>query len=122
MSNDPVVEYKVKKNLVRMLAAWNAQYKIDPSMGAAANLYKQHKSDTHSTWRPGQVPRGRELEAAKRKNKEDAKRKAEEEAGIERLGDWRKGSDLEGLCGWKFFVGWAAGVLSGRIPSLPSGV
>ena len=81
MSNDQVVEYKVKKKLVRMLAAWNAQYKNDPSMRTAANLYKQHKSDAHSMWRPdAQVPRDEELEAAKRKSKAEAKRKIKEEA------------------------------------------
>ena len=49
-------------------------------MKTAANLYKQHKSDTHSTWRPeAQSPRDEELEAIKRKNKEEA-RKAKAEA------------------------------------------
>lgn len=81
MSNDPVIEYKVKKKLVRMLAAWNAQYKNDPSMRTAANLYKQHKSDAHSVWRPdAQVPKDEEFEAVKRKNKEEARRKAKEDA------------------------------------------
>ena len=82
MSNDPIIDYKVKKKLVRMLASWNAQYKNDPSMRTAANLYKQHKSDAHSVWRPdAQVPKDEEFEAVRRKNKEEARRKAKEEAG-----------------------------------------
>jgi len=81
MSNDQTIDYKVKKKLVRMLAAWNAQYKNDPSMRTAANLYKQHKSDAHSMWRPdAQVPKDEEFEAVKRKNKEESRRKAKEEA------------------------------------------
>jgi seryl-tRNA synthetase len=81
MGNDPIIDQKVKRKLVRILAAWHAQYKNDPSMKTAANLYKQHKSDAHSTWRPeGQTPKDEELEAAKRKNKEEARRKAKEEA------------------------------------------
>lgn len=78
MSNDPMVEQKVKKKLNRILASWHAQYKNDPSMRTAANLYKQHKSDA---WRPDtQIPKEDELEAAKRKSKEEARRKAKEEA------------------------------------------
>jgi len=81
MSNDPIVEYKVKKKLVRMLSAWHAQYKNDPSMRTAANLYKQHKNDAHSIWRPDvQVPKDEEFEAVKRKTKDEARRKAKEEA------------------------------------------
>lgn len=81
MGNDPVTEQKVKKKLTRILAAWHAQYKNDPSMKTAANLYKQAKNDAHSVWRPdSQIPRDDELEAAKRKNKEEARRKAKEEA------------------------------------------
>jgi len=81
MGNDPVTDQKVKKKLIRILAAWHAQYKNDPSMKTAANLYKQHKSDAHSLWRPdAQMPKDEELEAAKRKSKEEARRKAKEEA------------------------------------------
>jgi len=85
MGNDSMVEQKVKKKLTRILASWNAQYKNDPSMRTAANLYKQHKSDAQSTWRPDtQIPRDEELEAAKRKSKEEARRKAKEEAELKR--------------------------------------
>lgn len=80
MGNDPLTDQKVKKKLLRILASWHAQHKTDPSMKAAANLYKQHKSDAYSTWRPeAQSPRDEDLEAAKRKNKEEA-RKAKAEA------------------------------------------
>ena len=87
MSNDPIVDYKVKKKLIRTLSAWHAQYKNDPSMKTAANLYKQHKSDAHNVWRPdAQIPKDEGLEAIKRKNKEEAKRKArEEKEAAERL-------------------------------------
>ena len=80
MGNDPLVEQKVKKKLLRILASWHVQHKTDPSMKTAANLYKQHKSDTNSTWRPeAQSPRDEDLEAIKRKSKEEA-RKAKAEA------------------------------------------
>ena len=76
-----MTEQKVKKKLTRILASWHAQYKNDPSMRTAANLYKQHKGDAHSTWRPdAQIPKDEELEAAKRKSKEETRRKAKEEA------------------------------------------
>ena len=49
-------------------------------MKTAANLYKQHKSDAQSVWRPdAQIPKDEEFEATKRKNKEEARRKAKEE-------------------------------------------
>ena len=81
MSNDPVTDHKVKRKLVRILASWHAQYKDDPSMRTAANLYKQHKSDAQSVRRSDtQAPKTEELEATKRKNKEEARRKAKEEA------------------------------------------
>jgi len=81
MGNDLAVEQKVKKKLVRILAAWHAEYKNDPSMKTAANLYKQHKGDSYSAWRPDpQIPKDDELEAAKRKSKAEARRKAKEEA------------------------------------------
>ena len=80
MSNDPAIDYKVKKKLVRTLSAWHTQYKNDPSMKTAANLYKQHKSDASSVWRPdAQIPKDEEFEAIKRKNKEEARQKAREE-------------------------------------------
>jgi hypothetical protein len=80
MGNDLTIEPKVKKKLIRILASWNAQYKDDPSMKTAANLYKQHKTDTRSVWRPeAQIPRNEELEAAKRKSKDEARQKAREE-------------------------------------------
>ena len=81
MGNDSMVEQKVKKKLTRILAAWNAQYKDDPSMRTAVSLYKQHKNDSHSMWRPeAQVPKDEDHEAAKRKSKEEARRRAKEEA------------------------------------------
>ena len=81
MSSDPTVEQKVKKKLNRVLAAWHAQYKDDPSMKTVANLHKQHRSDANSAWRPdAQTHKDDELEAAKRKSKEEAQRKAKEEA------------------------------------------
>lgn len=81
MNSDSMIEQKVKKKLTRILAAWHAQYKNDPSMKTVANLYKQPKSDAHSMWRPdAQTPKDEELEAAKRKSKEEARRKAKEEA------------------------------------------
>lgn len=80
MGNDPITEQKVKKKLIRILASWHAQYKDDPSMKTAASLYKQHRSDAHSLWRPDtQVPKSEEQEAARRKSKE-ARRKEKEEA------------------------------------------
>jgi len=89
MGNDLVVEQKVKKKLIRILAAWHAQYKNDPSMRTAANLYKQHKGDAYSAWRPdAQIPNNDELEAAKRKSKEEARRKAKEE--VEKLREEKK--------------------------------
>ena len=95
MSNDPATDYKVKKKLTRILAAWYAQYKDDLSMKTAANLYKQHKSDTHGMRRPGsQTPKDEELEAAKRKSKDEARRKAKEEReAAERLKREKKGSE-----------------------------
>ena len=81
MGNDLMIDQKVKKKLIRILAAWHAQYKNDPSMKTAANLYKQHKNDVHGARRPdAQTPKDEELEATKRKNKEEARRKAKEEA------------------------------------------
>lgn len=81
MGNDPMIEQKVKKKLVRILASWHAQYKNEPSMRTAANLYKQNKSDVNGMRRPdAQVSKDEELEAAKRKSKEEARRKAKEEA------------------------------------------
>lgn len=80
MGNDLTIEPKVKKKLIRILASWHAQYKDDPSMKTAANLYKQHKTDARSVWRPeAQIPRNEELEAAKRKSKDEARQKAREE-------------------------------------------
>ena len=81
MSNDPMTEQKVKKKLLRILASWHAQFKDDLSMKTAANLYKLHKSDANSAWRPdAQTPKDDDLEAAKRKSKDEARRKAKEEA------------------------------------------
>ena len=80
MSNDPITEQRVRKKLIRVLAAWHAQYKNDPSMKTAANLYKQHKNDGNSVSGPDpQSLKDEESEAARRKAKEDA-RKAKEEA------------------------------------------
>jgi len=76
MSNDFMTEQRVRKKLVRILASWHAQYKDDPSMKTVANLYKQHKSNANSV----QSPRDDDLEAAKRKSKEEEQRKAKEEA------------------------------------------
>lgn len=76
MSNDFMTEQRVKKKLIRILASWHAQYKDDPSMKTVANLYKQHKSNANSA----QSPRDDDLEAAKRKSKEEEQRKAKEEA------------------------------------------
>ncbi|KAF9643455.1 hypothetical protein BDM02DRAFT_1466312 [Thelephora ganbajun] len=81
MGNDSSVDQKVKRKLIRILAAWHAQYKDDPSMKTAASLHKQHKNDTNNTWRPdAQMPKDEESEAARRKSKEEARRKAKEEA------------------------------------------
>jgi flagellar biosynthesis GTPase FlhF len=81
MSNDPTIEQKVKKKLMRVLAAWHVQYKDDPSMKTVANLYKHSKSDANAVRRPEpQSPKEDEVEAAKRKSKEEAQRKAGEEA------------------------------------------
>lgn len=76
MSSDPMTEQKVRKKLIRILGAWHAQYKDDPSMKTVANLYKQHRSNATSP----QSPRDGDLEAAIRKSKEEAERKAKEEA------------------------------------------
>ena len=76
-----MTEQKVKKKLLRILASWHAQFKDDLSMKTAANLYKLHKSDANSAWRPdAQTPKDDDLEAAKRKSKDEARRKAKEEA------------------------------------------
>ncbi|KAF9778213.1 hypothetical protein BJ322DRAFT_1093712 [Thelephora terrestris] len=81
MSNDPTIEQKVKKKLMRVLAAWHVQYKDDPSMKTVANLYKHSKGDANTVRRPEpQSPKEDEVEAAKRKSKEEAQRKAREEA------------------------------------------
>lgn len=80
MSNDPTIDQKVRKKLVRILAAWHSQYKDDPSMKIAANLYKQYKNDADGAWRlDPQTPTDDAVEAAKNKSKE-VTRKAKEEA------------------------------------------
>jgi hypothetical protein len=55
--------------LIRILAAWHAQYRDDSPMKTAANLYKQHKSDVKNlnALRPDvQLPKDEEFEAAMR--------------------------------------------------------
>lgn len=82
MASDPALDPKVKKKLVAVLAAWQAQFKDDPSMSLVAGLYKQCRLDTHrqSSIQPSAAAQGLALEAEhERKAHEERERKREEE-------------------------------------------
>lgn len=86
MASDPTLDPKVKKKLIAVLAAWQAQFKDDSSMTLVAGLYRQCKLDTHrhSTQLSTQglvmeSENERRQREEKERKREDEKRKAKEE-------------------------------------------
>ena len=80
MATDPGTDKKVRKKLTGTLRAWHSQYKDEPTMKTAANLYKPSMSRVRTVAK-AQVSKDEALEATKRKDKDAERERKKAGAG-----------------------------------------